>query len=153
MSDQQHRTTVVAMKSDIATRLASTVVAGVSVDDADAIIREFLVQISRCPACDDTGSLIVACEVSFPTKLHGEAVLGAYIEAGTPGPCPRCGGLDNGRARHDPEFVVWHCFSGLAERECQHVKHDPTLIASEHAPCGYRVVLPVPPASIPGQLS
>src|SRR5579864_2045283 len=56
VNDQHLATTVAAMKPDIATRLASTVVAGVSIDDADTIIREFLVQISRCPACDDTGT-------------------------------------------------------------------------------------------------
>jgi len=132
------------MKPDIATRLAATVVEGVTTADADAIIQEFLAQVIRCPACDDTGSITVARAISFATKVRGAEVSDAYIEAGTVGPCPRCGGQDSGRVRHDPEFVVWHCFVGFAERDCKAVKADPKAFASEHAMCGHRVALPVP---------
>ena len=132
------------MKSDFATRFAAIAGEGVTVPQADAIIREFLAQVIRCPTCDDTGSITVGRDVSIPTKDHyGNAVTDPLTEAGTVSPCPYCGGPDSkGRARHDPEFVAWHCFAGQAAQECRRLKEDPTGISEVHAVCGYRVILP-----------
>jgi hypothetical protein len=133
------------MKPEIATRLAAVVGRGATVADADAIVREFLTQIVRCPACDDTGSITVGQDVSIATRTAlGNAVVDPVIEAGTVGPCPNCGGKDaRGRTRHDPECVGWHCFAGDAERDCRRVKDDPTRIDEAHAACGYRIILPL----------
>jgi hypothetical protein len=133
------------MTPDIATRLAAIVVDGVSVPHADAVIREFLAQIIRCPTCDDTGTITVRRDVSIATRDRlGQSVADPVIEAGTVGPCPHCGGLDSrGRPRHDPEFAAWHCFAGLAEAECRHIKEDPTRIDETHAVCGNRIILPL----------
>ena len=138
------------MKPDVAIRLAAVVGEGVTVPQADAIIREFLAQIVRCPACDDTGSMTVGHDVSIATTDRlGQAVSEPMIEAGTVGPCPYCGGPDSkGRARHDPEFAAWHCFAGATARDCREIKDNPTSIDEIHAACGYRIVLPIrlPPA-------
>ena len=65
------------------------------------------------------------------------------VRVGTSILCPRCGGRDeNGRRRHDPEYVAWHCFA-----------REPGAIActaelpraeDEHGRCGYQVMLPLP---------
>jgi hypothetical protein len=148
------RGSVGAMKPDLATRLAAVVGNRVSVVDADAIVREFLAQIVRCLACDDTGSITVGHDVSIATwTALGNAVVDPVIAAGTVGPCPTCGGKDSrGRVRHDPERVGWHCFAGRAEPDCRAVKDDPTRIDEAHSGCGYRIILPLrlPPLR-PGQ--
>jgi hypothetical protein len=133
------------MNPDIATRLAAIVGEGVSVAQTDAIIREFLTQIVRCPTCDDTGTIVIGHDVSIPTKDRlGQAVADPLIEAGTVAPCPYCGGLDNrGRPQHDPEFSAWHCFAGLAALDCRGRKEDPSGIDETHAACGYRIILPL----------
>jgi len=133
------------MKPDLATRLAAVVGPGVSVADADAIVREFLAQIVRCPACDDTGSITVGHDVSITTRTAlGNSVIDPVIEAGTVGPCPNCGGKDSrGRVRHDPESVGWHCFTGRAAADCRALKDDPTRIDEAHSACGYRIILPL----------
>jgi hypothetical protein len=133
------------MKPDLAIRLAAVAGDGVTVPHADAIIREFLAQIVRCPACDDTGSITIGHDVSIATTDRlGQAVSEPMIEAGTVGPCPYCGGPDSkGRARHDPEFAAWHCFNGGTARDCRAVKDDPTRIDPSHAACGYRIILPI----------
>ena len=133
------------MKPDLATRLAAVTGDNVPVPQAHAIIQEFLAQIIRCPACDDTGSITVGHNVSIPTVDHlGQAVTDPLIKAGTVAPCPNCGGTDRkGRTRHDPEFVAWHCFARATEHECRRIKDDPTCIDEHHAACGYRIVLPL----------
>ena len=133
------------MKPDLATRLAAVTADGVSISEAHSIIQEFLAQIIRCPACDDTGSIVVGHNVSIPTVDHlGQSVTDPLIKAGTVGRCPTCGGTDRkGRTRHDPEYVAWHCFARAAEQECRAAKDDPTRIDEQHAACGYRIVLPL----------
>ena len=133
------------MKPDLAIRLAAVAGDGVTVAHADAIIREFLAQIVRCPAGDDTGTMTVGHDVSIATTDRlGQAVAEPMIEAGTVGPCPYCGGPDSkGRARHDPEFAGWHCFAGGTPRDCREIKDDPTSIDESHAACGYRIILPI----------
>jgi hypothetical protein len=132
--------TVRAMKPETAVRLASTTTDSVGVEDAKAIVREFLAQIGRCSACDDVGVLVVgrqaSIEVRGPGPTSHKLSVGEVID-----PCPRCGG----KGSHDPDFVAWHCYVYDNVDTCRAIKENEAAEKyPQHARCGYRVLLPLP---------
>jgi hypothetical protein len=133
------RSTVQDVKRDTAERLAATIVPGVSVEDAQAIIQEFLTQLARCPVCDGTGMFTFASDVKIDARdPTGHPLVDARVDKGTTTSCPCCGG-----EKWDPEFVAWHCFRGDRNSDCQHDKNGDKGRREPHANCGYRVMLPL----------
>ena len=129
------------MNVDMAQRLAATAVDGVTVDDAKAIIRSFIVELLRCPVCNDTGSFTYQYEASVHlVEQRGGSPRERRIPEGTIATCPRCGGIDSQNTpRGDPEFVLWHCLGPDHERRCS---ADMPGESERHVRCGYRVMIP-----------
>jgi hypothetical protein len=125
---------------EIAEKLAAAEVDGVTVSQAQSIIRAFLSEVARCPVCDGTGSFTFGNEVIVPMKdAQGQSIRSErrFIEAGTTSPCPRC---SDGTG--DPDFVAWHCERGdVAHERCERIRNGERR--DGHARCGYRVMLPL----------
>lgn len=128
-----------AMKQEIAARLAATAVDGITVDQARAIIRAFLVELARCPLCDGSGRYVFRRAVTNGKRATHDSVL---VPAGTSGSCPVCGSEDE-EPVGDPEYVGWHCLRGEADQHCRHYQSDATERRNGHSACGYRIMLPL----------
>jgi hypothetical protein len=128
------------MKPEIAVRLAGSLVAEITTEQAQEIVNEYLAQLARCSACDGTGRFTYGHEITVPIDPRaGEPATMAAL-AGADGDCPRCGGHGS-----DPEWVAWRCLSGGDERQCKYEAGRDTL-AERHAHCGLRLILPLPKA-------
>jgi hypothetical protein len=132
---KQRRTTLRPMKPEIAARMAGSLVAEITTEQAQIIIDEYWVQLTRCPACDSTGTFSYRRDLSVPiTPRPGDSPT-ANAQAGADGDCPRCGG--NGR---DPDWVLWYCSDGHEERHCKYERaREP--IGERHVECGLRLMV------------
>src|SRR5271157_974936 len=93
------------MQRDTSVRLAATAAGAdpATVEQAAAIVGEFLRRLTSCSACDASGAMTYGRDVTLiGPGTHGESKL--QMRAGMEGLCPRCGG-SNG----DPEWVKWFC--------------------------------------------
>ena len=137
------------MERELAERIAATVDNEITVEQARRIIGEFLTQLARCPVCDGTGTITfgrdVEARVTDPTRLSGPHVV--YIEAGTPGSCPRCGSRNEEESgRGDPAWVIWHCAVGDSDVECGRERaSDKPEKRDRHGECGWRIAVPYEP--------
>jgi hypothetical protein len=142
-----NRSTFATMKREMAERLAATALDGregakhVTVEQVRIIVSEYLKQLVRCPACDDEGTISFR-EIDLQVKEHGHTMTqNRYVEEGTIGPCPMCGGLDRDHSpRHDREWVRWLCVDGWNEVDCRQNRRNQD---QAHAGCGYRIMLPL----------
>jgi len=125
------------MKRDMAERMAATAVDGVSVP-AGAVIREFLTQLARCPACDGSGTFTFPKDLEVEVKDRHGSHEGSYVPSGATSVCPLCMG-----EKHDPAFVAWHCVQGRDDRDCRHDWNNAEE-RNGHAACGWKVMLPLP---------
>jgi hypothetical protein len=131
--------TVRAMQPDTAVRLAT--VAGdelVTVDQAAAIVGEFLRRLAVCSACMDAGTIVYGRDVTLMGPgTHGESKL--QMRAGMESACPSCGG-SNG----DAEWVKWFC--AVSDQRGYGTPCRPGATGrddGEHTTCGWRLILPL----------
>jgi len=134
------------MRRDIAERIAATTVEGVTVEDARTIIGAFLDQLALCAVCGGSGRFTFGRNVAIPMRAKPGGNLPDFervIEAGTEGPCPRCGSesLDE-HAAGDPGYVAWHCTLKASDTACHQARRD----GGGHDDCGPRIVLPLTPS-------
>lgn len=125
------------MKPEIAARLAGSLVAEIGTEQVQIIIDEYLLQLTRCPACDGTGTFVYQRDVSVPIDPRPGDSPKAIARVGATGDCPRCGG--SGR---DPDWVVWHCFAGSDERQCKYESAREPM-SERHVDCGLRLTMRV----------
>jgi hypothetical protein len=133
------------MKPETALRLAASAAdteCRVSVDQATAIVKEFLARMALCPACDGSGDLEVGRETERTATLRNgdQGSHTVRLESGSLGPCPRCGG-----AHGDPDWVYWVCL--VASRYGYGLSCDPRGVPrgqeDRHSQCGWRLALPL----------
>ncbi len=107
-----------------------------TVEQAQAIIQEFLTQLARCPVCDGSGTVTFGQSAAVDmTDTRGQPA-DRFIPAGTSGTCPYCDG------KGDPEFVVWSCVHENDGQDCRPYKNGGSGGHEDHADCGYRITLP-----------
>jgi hypothetical protein len=134
------------MDQDIAIRLASTVVPEVSVEQAWAIVAEFLTRLVVCGMCGGVGKFTAGHGFTYPTpaELRSYTGNGVTIAAGSEWDCPQCGAHDRDQAvGKDPRFFAWLCLVGDTEYTCRAEQRRPDVKHPRHGDCGYRLMLPL----------
>ena len=97
------------MKRENAERLAASG-EEVTLEQAKAVIQEFLTQLARCQVCDNSGKFTFGHETTIAQDVKR---FGGYlseertVSEGMTSACPACGDGSG-----DPVFVKWHCFRG-----------------------------------------
>jgi len=136
------------VKRDIAERIAATAVKGVSLDDVQLILSEYLTQLATCSMCGGEGRFTCGRKTELILLNEaGDRCEQRFIKQGTTGPCPQCGGpvtADGGGT--DPDYVAWHCTEGSDDASCHSCQHGDRNAKRAHAKCGFRVMLPFDPA-------
>lgn len=138
------------VKRDVAERFAATAVKGVSLDDVRLILAEHLTQLATWSMCGGEGRFTCGRRTELALlNESGDRHERWFIEQGTLGPCPKCGGpvTANGGGA-DPDYVAWHYTEGPADASCHNCQHGDANAKKAHAKCGYRVMLPFDPAQL-----
>ena len=134
---------MVYVKREVAERLAATAVEGISVAQAQEIIKAYVNALKVCQVCEGSGKFMAGRRVAvFVTDRRGDNLEERFIEPGSPVRCPRCGDGEVGGT--DPDFVTWFCAMGFLVKRCEEARNDPSARAA-HPQCGWRIMLPLDP--------
>jgi len=129
------------MEDKLALRLAATAGEDLRVDQAKAVIDEYLLRLAKCPVCNGSGDFTFGQKTAVKAEdRHGNAVAGGVtVPAGTDSRCPLCGDGSG-----DPKFVGWHCLRGDDDYRCQRAKERRDTSDGDHSACGNRLILKLP---------
>lgn len=114
----------------------AAVAAGVSREQARAVISEYLTRIARCQVCGDTGRFRFDLPLTMRIAETGSAM---KANVGDETDCPRCGPPVDGSGAGNPSFVRWYCANYKTVNACRAARTDGD---PDHAGCGPRIMLP-----------
>lgn len=134
------------MKREDAEKLTIANHDGLTADDFHGLIDALLSEIARCPECEGTGQVTVRSGAAVAlTNDQGQTGPPYRIKAGQVIGCPMCGREDGSALKRDPDWVIWRCFLGASDGDCEKVKAvEGSDDAARHARCGYYALLKVP---------